>query len=343
LIAVAALVVLAAGMLPALGGARTGAAPHPKLGALRARQASLARAEQAAVLDLYSLESRLARSRAVLQGIEARAADLARRRAATRRRAGALRHSVATARWQLAQTLRSLYKQGQPDTVAIVLGASSVDQALSGLDDMRRAARSNRRLIDSLRRKEVQLRGLDDRLRAQNRALVAARERARSAVTELELVASARVAALGSLRASAGMTAREVARLDTLARRAERRSVKLVTPGIVTTAAPRPAAQAVSVGAETPTTTGTHTLVVDAVAYHLPGHTASGLPVGVGVVAVDPGVIPLGTRLFVPGYGKAVAADTGTAIRGAIIDLWMPSTAAARAWGRRTVTITVYG
>ncbi len=88
---------------------------------------------------------------------------------------------------------------------------------------------------------------------------------------------------------------------------------------------------------------GASSLVVDAVAYHLPGRTASGLPVGIGVIAVDPLVIPLGTRVFVPGYGAAVAADTGTAIRGNIIDLWMPSTAQARAWGRRTVTITVYG
>jgi 3D (Asp-Asp-Asp) domain-containing protein len=88
---------------------------------------------------------------------------------------------------------------------------------------------------------------------------------------------------------------------------------------------------------------GTRTLVVDAVAYHLPGRTASGLPVGPGVIAVDPTVIPLGTRVFVPGYGPAIAADTGTAIKGNIIDLWMPSTAAARAWGRRTVTITIYG
>ena len=89
--------------------------------------------------------------------------------------------------------------------------------------------------------------------------------------------------------------------------------------------------------------TGTHTLVVDAVAYHLPGRTSSGLPVGVGVIAVDPTVIPLGTRVFVPGYGPAVAADVGTSIRGNIIDLWMPTTAQALAWGRRTVTITIYG
>jgi 3D (Asp-Asp-Asp) domain-containing protein len=83
-------------------------------------------------------------------------------------------------------------------------------------------------------------------------------------------------------------------------------------------------------------------LKMDAVAYHLPGRTASGLPVGKGVVAVDPNVIPLGTPMYVPGYGKSVAADVGWAIKGRIIDLWMPTDRAARKWGRRTVTITVY-
>lgn len=83
-------------------------------------------------------------------------------------------------------------------------------------------------------------------------------------------------------------------------------------------------------------------LKVDAVAYHLPGKTALGVPVQKGVVAVDPNVIPLGTKLHVPGYGPALAADVGYAIKGRIIDLWFPSTAKARAWGRRTVTITVY-
>jgi 3D (Asp-Asp-Asp) domain-containing protein len=88
--------------------------------------------------------------------------------------------------------------------------------------------------------------------------------------------------------------------------------------------------------------TESYRLKVDAVAYHLPGKTASGLPVGKGVVAVDPKLIPLGTRLFVPGYGRAIAADVGTAIKGRIIDLWMPTTAAARSWGRKTLVITVY-
>ncbi len=93
---------------------------------------------------------------------------------------------------------------------------------------------------------------------------------------------------------------------------------------------------------ETATENANYRLRVDAVAYHLPGHTASGLPVGKGVVAVDPKLIPLGTRLFVPGYGKGIAADVGTAIKGRIIDVWMPNHAAARSWGRKSLTITVY-
>ena len=83
-------------------------------------------------------------------------------------------------------------------------------------------------------------------------------------------------------------------------------------------------------------------LKVDAVAYYLPGSTALGVPVGRGVVAVDPKLIPLGTKLQVPGYGPGLAADVGYAIKGRIIDLWFPTTAKARKWGRRTVTITIY-
>lgn len=90
------------------------------------------------------------------------------------------------------------------------------------------------------------------------------------------------------------------------------------------------------------TVSAPYKMKVDAVAYYLPGRTALGVPVRKGVVAVDPKLIPLGTRLHVPGYGPGLAADVGTAIKGRIIDLWFPSTAQARKWGRRTVTITIY-
>jgi 3D (Asp-Asp-Asp) domain-containing protein len=66
------------------------------------------------------------------------------------------------------------------------------------------------------------------------------------------------------------------------------------------------------------------------------------VPVGYGIVAVDPSVIPLGTHMTIPGYGDGVAADTGGAIAGARIDLWFPTRAEALAWGSRTVTATLH-
>ena len=71
------------------------------------------------------------------------------------------------------------------------------------------------------------------------------------------------------------------------------------------------------------------------------GITASGMVAQYGVVAVDPDVIPLGTRLYIPGYGEAIAADTGGAIIGNKIDLCMESYSEAMQFGRRDVTVYV--
>jgi 3D (Asp-Asp-Asp) domain-containing protein len=79
-----------------------------------------------------------------------------------------------------------------------------------------------------------------------------------------------------------------------------------------------------------------------ATGYSSGGTTATGLPVGWGIVAVDPSVIPLGSQMSIPGYGTGVAADTGSAVRGATLDLWFPTKRQALAWGRRVVTVTVH-
>ena len=72
-----------------------------------------------------------------------------------------------------------------------------------------------------------------------------------------------------------------------------------------------------------------------------PWRTATGMRSAFGIVAVDPKVIPLGTLLYVEGYGYAVAGDTGSAIKGNKIDVFFYSTADAYRWGRRTVTIYI--
>ena len=87
-------------------------------------------------------------------------------------------------------------------------------------------------------------------------------------------------------------------------------------------------------------------LVVEATAYTpfddgQSGITASGIPARKGIIAVDPRVIPLGTRVFIPGYGLALAADTGGAIKGHKIDLCIEEYNEAIRFGRRKVEVYI--
>lgn len=79
--------------------------------------------------------------------------------------------------------------------------------------------------------------------------------------------------------------------------------------------------------------------------YGCSGVTATGIDLNADrnkkVIAVDPSVIPLGSRVHVEGYGEAIAGDTGGAIKGNRIDLHMPTKGEALDFGRRTVNITV--
>jgi 3D (Asp-Asp-Asp) domain-containing protein len=81
-----------------------------------------------------------------------------------------------------------------------------------------------------------------------------------------------------------------------------------------------------------------------ATAYSLKGRTASGRMVSRGLIAADPRLLPLGSRvrLEVPGYhGEYLVADTGGLIKGKRIDIWIPTSREAMRFGRRTVKLTV--
>ncbi|MEH7390605.1 ubiquitin-like domain-containing protein [Bacillus sp. JJ1474] len=75
------------------------------------------------------------------------------------------------------------------------------------------------------------------------------------------------------------------------------------------------------------------------------GKTATGINLRANpdakVIAVDPRVIPLGTKVYVEGYGYAIAADTGSAIKGNKIDVFFATKGEAYRWGRRTVKIRI--
>ena len=71
------------------------------------------------------------------------------------------------------------------------------------------------------------------------------------------------------------------------------------------------------------------------------GITATGTKAGYGTVAVDPRIIPLGSKVYIPGYGTAIAADTGGAIKGNRVDVCYATKGEAFGWGVKTVNVYI--
>jgi 3D (Asp-Asp-Asp) domain-containing protein len=309
-----------------------GAGPKNGVGSLRQQQKGLAARSQTALLSLYALDSRLARARSELAGLRSRAQGLKLERERVRQEIEVVTGNLRASQRLLGDRLRALYEEGEPDAIAVLLGATSLDEAVTRLDELERSARQGAQAARDARDGRTKLQGLALELAARIREVQALEARAARTATVLQSARAHRVSYLKALARQQRLTARQIAALESRARK-----VVAKAQVVQSQTAPAPAAATVS-----SVTDGTRTLTVTSTGYSMPGRTATGLPVGLGIVAVDPAVIPLGTRLSIPGYGEGVAADTGGAVQGLTIDLWFPTLAGALAWGRRTVTITLH-
>jgi 3D (Asp-Asp-Asp) domain-containing protein len=316
---------LAATFLPSADGA------SPKQ--LRQQQAALAARSHSALLSLYALDSRLVTARSELADLRIRAAGLREQREQVQHEVAVVQGNLKASERLLGDRLRAIYEEGEPDAIAVLLGATSLDDAVTRLNELERSAKEGADAARSARDGRAKLRGLSLELAARVRevqALTAAAERTAHALVRTR---ADRVRFLARLAGQARLTRRQLAALETRAR-------AVVTKAQAVQAASSPHED--SAAAAPSVTAAPRTITVTATGYALAGHTSTGVPVGPGVVAVDPSVIPLGTRLTIPGYGAGIAADTGSAVRGSTIDLWFPTLAQALAWGKRTVTITLH-
>jgi 3D (Asp-Asp-Asp) domain-containing protein len=327
--AAAALAVAGAAGLPA---ASLGVDPAERAEQLRQADADLAAKERSAAIELYALESRLARAREEAGALERQAAAAGRGLRTARAELALARQTIRATERFLGARLRILYEEGQADPVAVLLGAESLQAALDSLDTLHFAAEQDRQIIQRALRAKRSLTQLARTLDRRRATLLGLRDQAAARAEELIRATAARRGYLAELASERGLNTTKLAELQAQARAARERAQRIVVP----TSAGRTAPVA------TPTARAGTTMTVHATAYSLPGTTATGLPVGWGVVAVDPSVIPLGTRMTIPGYGEGIAADTGSAVRGAMIDVWLPTHAQALAWGTRTVTIAIH-
>jgi 3D (Asp-Asp-Asp) domain-containing protein len=325
-------------------GSPAAAGPGDRVHTLRARENALAARLHGAALDLYALDSHLAAARAKLARLQATAARLRHNQALLAQQIAAAQRTLAISQRDLSANLRMLYEQGDTDPLAVILGAQSLDEAVTTLDGMKRVTDQSSEFVRTSLLARHRLQVLRAALATRRARITSAVDAAARTKRALASTRAARLSFITGLRTQQQLAASQVRELEAAVQRAQTKSQQLTAaaaasgpvPSVVGDPAPAPAP------APAAAATAGRTIVVSATGYSLPGHTATGLPVGWGIVAVDPTVIPLGTRMTIPGYGEGVAADVGSGVRGATIDLWFPTVAQAYAWGRRTVTVTLH-
>jgi 3D (Asp-Asp-Asp) domain-containing protein len=310
--------------------------PQSQAAGLQARSGTLEERAATATLELYSLESQLARAQDELTAIAARRAALAREQASARTQLTVAKQALLASQSELSNLARALYQHSGSDPLAVLLGATSLEEAIAGLDGISRAAGQNNRIVEQARTARARLAGLSARLVEREAELDGLAAAAEARASSLAATTAERRGLIAELRRQQGLNATRIAAIRAQARTAASRTTNAAI------ASPPPALAPVEVASPIVTASGERMLTVTATGYTIRGRTSTGIPTAPGVVAVDPSVIPLGTRLTIPGYGVGIAADTGGAVRGNTIDVWFPTSAQAHQWGRRTVTVTIH-
>jgi 3D (Asp-Asp-Asp) domain-containing protein/peptidoglycan hydrolase CwlO-like protein len=305
---------------------------------LRSANASLASRSQQALLELYSLQTRLGLAERRVAALEDRTAEVQAEREAAQKQLEQARADFQTAQSQLAERLRQLYIEGDVDPLAVLLGAQSLDEVVSALDGLNRLATQDKQIVAQLARAKASLRTASARLAQREDELNGLLADAKATRASIASARDARAGYLAGLRHQQALNQSQIQRLTAQAAAAESQSEDLTSGSETSSGGSSPTGPPIP---PAPPPSGSK-LTVSSTGYCLKGNTATGVPTSHGVIAVDPAVIPLGTRMYVPGYGEGVAADTGSAVQGPTIDLWFDTCTQALAWGRRTVTITLH-
>lgn len=312
----ASVVALAALQLPSAIGAGSPSWLQERAQELRNENSSLQNQTRATWLSSVTLSTRLVETRSALERFRAKRAAISTERAEAEQSLRLARHTLEISQKRLAGRLRLLYEQGPSDPMSVLVGATSVDDAINRIDSLHRIAGLDREVIDAAKTARAHLTVITQRLAADEARARETEAATAATVVALEAAQQEQAAALASLSAKRSANSSQISTLESQAARE-----LAATPGASQSG---------------------RTLTVLATGYSLTGHTSTGVPVGYGIVAVDPSVIALGTRMTIRGYGEGVAADTGGAVAGAHIDLWFPTEAEALAWGSRTVTVTLH-
>lgn len=287
---------------------------------------------------------RLASAETAVEMATARVAELERETATQRHDAEAAKralklakHHLAAARAALGERLVLLYRIGNPDPVAAIFGAGNLTIVLDELDAIRRSINRDAELVR-------QTSGGATRALTAERALTTSQTRLQELLDQAQASELALVDERNERRGTLADIRQRLTKQQGVANKIEAAAVDFATEATAInveagTTDPTPTAEATTPARPTGGLAPGTTLYVKATAYAGMQGTATGVSTRHGICATDPSVIPMGTRFEVPGYGTCIAADTGGAVIGNFIDVWMPEEGPALQWGIKYLTI----
>ena len=199
-----------------LGASLAGAQSSAKL---QHHQRVLATRSHTALLGLYALDSRLALTRGELVRIHALTARLRVEQKRVRLELSIVARSLRVSQRMLGNHLRTLYEEDEPNAIAILLGSSSLDAAVTRLNDLEQSANQGANAVTDTENGKAKLARLADALAARIHDARALEARARQTNDALTAARAQRVAYLASLARQRRLTKRQIATLDTRAQR----------------------------------------------------------------------------------------------------------------------------
>lgn len=312
------------------------AAPSDDINSLEAQSAELDNSYNQALQELVAIDTEVQRSGDELAAARQRSSEVAAEIAAQEQNLAELQAQLGERQTALEKRITSSYKSDDLGYLEVVMNAGDFSEFLTRVDMVNKIAEEDQKLITSFRDAETAVEAELASLNAKREELVALEKDLAAAEQELLAAQSEQAAYVSSLEGELAANQNQLAQLQ-----AEAAAIEANMSAIQSQSSASSSGGGGGGGDYGPPAAGGSSLTVTATAYCLTGRTATGMPAGPGVIAVDPGVIPLGSSVYVTGYGNAIAADTGGAIVGNKIDVWLPC-GDAYAWGVRTVNVTIY-
>jgi 3D (Asp-Asp-Asp) domain-containing protein/peptidoglycan hydrolase CwlO-like protein len=343
-------------------------------------RAALQRAESAesdALLQLFAADSAVSRARGRAEDLRGQAQEQADRVSDARREVRIGQDNLDVARADLSTRVAAAYRAGTIDPIVILLSASSLRDALDGIDIVNRVSQRDASLVSNVEHGLASSQRAEQQLASEQRRLEAATAAAEAEQTRLEGARNAKASLLSTLRSSKQIAAQRLSSIEAAAEAARQKADAIdnapppaggsngggsagggsgggtsggTSSGSGSSGGAGSSSGGGGGGSSNPApppapapgpVSGGQTMTAVSTAYAIHGTTATGIRTRRGICATDPSVIPLGTQFDVPGYGRCVAADTGGDIKGNRIDVWVETEAEALDWGFKTVTITI--